>query len=194
MKESKLIYYILLITTTLLTILSLLFDFLNPINAIAFNIVSNIYCGLFVGLITAITQYFAQRRMIINKVYNEYLEIYRAYYYSKNGYFLFHYNVVNIYKKMIELNPIISGYLDDYTGLFIKKDKMYMKMNPVINFNQSLKRKNILKTFKWFNKNEFQNTLEPLILEIEKILISINKKRFKIDKEEIKKIYINMIN
>lgn len=194
MKESKFIIYILLITTFLLTFFSLLFDCLNPNNSVEFSIVSNIYCGLFVGLITSFSQYFAQKKMIINKVYNEYFDIYRTYYYSKKGSFLFHYNVISIYKKMIDLNPNISGYLDDYTGLIRKKDKMYKKMNPVIKIGQSFKIKNILKTFRWFNKKDFENTLEPIILEIENILISINNKRFQKDKKEMQILHSHIFD
>lgn len=194
MKESKFIIYILLITTFLLTFFSLLFDCLNPNNSVEFSIVSNIYCGLFVGLITSFSQYFAQKKMIINKVYNEYFDIYRTYYYSKKGSFLFHYNVISIYKKMIDLNPNISGYLDDYTGLIRKKDKMYKKMNPVIKIGQSFKIKNILKTFRWFNKKDFDNTLEPIILEIENILISINNKRFQKDKKEMQILHSHIFD
>jgi len=149
---------------------------------------------LFVGLITSFSQYFAQKKMIINKVYNEYFGIYRTYYYSKKGSFPFHYNVISIYKKMIDLNPNISGYLDDYTGLIRKKDKMYKKMNPVIKIGHSFKIKNILKTFRWFNKKDFENTLEPIILEIENILISINNKRFQKDKKEMQILHSHMFD
>lgn len=194
MKESKFIFYVLLLTTLLLTMFSLLFGYLNPNNNVAFSIVSNIYCGLIVGLITSISQYFAQKRVIVNKVYNEYFDIYRTYYYSKNCSFLLHYNVFSVYKKMMDLNPNICGYLDDYTGLVRKKDKTYKKMNPTIKLGSSFKIKNILKTFRWFNKKDFHNTLEPIILEIENILFSINSKRFQKDKQELQNLHNYMFD
>ena len=52
------------------------------------------------------------------------------------------------------------------------------------------KSKKVIKSlFYWFNKKYFDSTIEPMILEIEKILITINKKRFEKDKEEMIKSY-----
>ena len=39
------------------------------------------------------------------------------------------------------------------------------------------------------DKKYFDSTIEPMILEIEKILITINKKRFEKDKKEMIKLY-----
>lgn len=132
MKESRII---IIISLLLMLIIPPVFWYLNICGLMngtdCFNIATNLYCGIVVGLITATCQFFVYKRKIINTVYGLYFDLYRTYYTSKNKRFLFHYNVINIYKKMIELNPKINEALDEYYGLFKAKDKMYKKMNPV---------------------------------------------------------------
>lgn len=109
---------------------------------------------------------------------------------QKNRPFLLHYNSFNIYKKLIDLNLKIIESLDEYHGFFKKYDKTYRKLNPIINIGGNYKLKKVLKTlFSWFNKKYFEYSIEPLILEIEKILITINNNRFEKDKQEMIKIY-----
>ena len=91
---------------------------------------------------------------------------------------------------MINLNPKIIETLDEYHGFFKKHDKTYKKLNPIIKLEDNYKVKKVIKSiFYWFNKKYFISTIEPMILEIEKILITINKKRFEKDKEETIKLY-----
>ena len=76
------------------------------------------------------------------------------------------------------------------TDFFKKHDKTYKKLNPIIKLEDNYKVKKVIKSlFYWFNKKYFDSTIEPMILEIEKILITINKKRFEKDKEEMIKLY-----
>ena len=87
---------------------------------------------------------------------------------------------------MIELNPKIIEALDEYHGLFKKYDKTYRKLNPTIKFGNNYKAQNMIKSFlSWFNKKSFDGIFEPLMKEIENILISINEKRFEKDKIEM---------
>ncbi len=91
---------------------------------------------------------------------------------------------------MIELNPRIIEALDEYHGLFKKYDRTYKKLNPTIKLKENYKAKNMIKTFLlWFNKKSFNDFFEPLMEEIESILININEKRFENDKLEMIRMY-----
>ena len=189
MKESRLI----IIVSILLII------FVYPIayllNRFCFEydwigIATNLYCGIIVGLVTSICQYCVAKRKIINNIYNAYFDVYRSFYYAKEGSFLWHYNSYGVYKKIVELNPKIIESLDEYQGLFKKHDKMYKKLNPKIKLDKNYKKKNILTSFLlWFNKKSFYSVFNPLMSEIENILNNINKKRFEKDKAEMIRMY-----
>lgn len=186
MKEARMITicFILLVIISLLMAIVLHQIFPNLLDYD--GILTNIYCGIIVGLVTSIIQYFIQKRKIINSIYGAYFDIYRTYYYVKNNHLLFHYNTLNVYKKLIELNPKINEALDEYHGVFRKGDKTYRKLNPSLQLKDSYKRKNIFKSFLyWFNKKQMENSLEPLILEVENILKNINNKRLEQDKKEM---------
>ena len=186
MKESRLIIIVLLCLSVLLGPIFYLLYLMYPNLFDYINIATNLYCGILVGLITSICQYCSSRRKIINDIYNAYFDVYRSYYYSKNKSFLWHYNSYGVYKKMIELNPKIIEALDEYHGLFKKYDKTYRKLNPTIKFGNNYKAQNMIKSFlSWFNKKSFDGIFEPLMKEIENILISINEKRFEKDKIEM---------
>lgn len=186
MKESRLIIIVLLCLSVLLGPIFYLLYLMYPNLFDYINIATNLYCGILVGLITSICQYCSSRRKIINDIYNAYFDVYRSYYYSKNKSFLWHYNSHGVYKKMIELNPKIIEALDEYHGLFKKYDKTYRKLNPTIKFGNNYKAQNMIKSFlSWFNKKSFDGIFEPLMKEIENILISINEKRFEKDKIEM---------
>lgn len=85
---------------------------------------TNLYCGIIVGLITSVCQYFTAKNRIINNIYSLYFDLYRTYYYTKNSPFLYHYNAFNLYKKMCELSPKISENLSDYYTFLGKFDKI----------------------------------------------------------------------
>lgn len=166
------------------------------------NIATNLYCGIIVALITSICQYCSAKRKIINSIYSAYFDVYRSYYYSKNKSFLWHYNSYGVYKKMIELNPKIVEALDEYHGLFKKYDKTYRKLNPRIKFGNNYKAQNMIKSFlSLFNKKSFDGIFEPLMKEVENILININIKRYEKDRTEMIKMFnyvwsnsINILN
>lgn len=190
MKESRLIIIFSIVLTIITTIITIIMHYIWPNFIDYIGILTNIYCGIIVGLVTSICQYFIQKRKIINNVYSSYFDIYRSYYYSKNRPVLFHYNSFSIFKKLIDLNPKIIESLDEYHGFFKRYDKTYKKLNPTINLGDNYKVKKLVKSlFYWFNKKYFESSIEPMILEIEKILITINKKRYEKDKEEMIKLY-----
>ncbi len=189
MKESRLIIIVLIILSIIVGPIAFL------VNKFCFsydwiNFSTNIYCGIVVGLITSICQYWSAKRKIINNVYSLYFDIYRLYYYSENKSFFGHYASYSMYKKISELNPKISESLDEYCGFFKKYDKTYKKLNPRIQLSDKYKAKNIFKSLiYWFNKKNFNYIFSPIMREIEKILIGIDKTRFLKDKEEMGKMF-----
>lgn len=202
MKESRLMIIVTLCLFILLGPFFYLFYLIHPNLLDYVNIATNLYCGIIVALITSICQYCSAKRKIINSIYSAYFDVYRSYYYSKNKSFLWHYNSYGVYKKMIELNPKIVEVLDEYHGLFKKYDKTYRKLNPTIKFGNNYKAQNMIKSFLlWFNKKSFDGIFEPLMKEVENILININIKRFEKDKTEMIKMFnyvwsnsINILN
>lgn len=190
MKESRLITIVLLCLSVLLGPIFYFLYLMCPNSFDYMSIATNLYCGIIVGLITSICQYFSSRRKIVNNIYNAYFDVYRSYYYSKNKSFLWHYNSYSVYKKMIELNPKIVEALDEYHGLFKKYDNTYKKLNPKIKLGDNYKAQNMIKSFlSWFNKKSFDGIFEPLMKEVENILISINEKRFEKDKVEMIRMF-----
>lgn len=202
MKESRLMIIVTLCLFILLGPLFYLFYLIHPNLLDYVNIATNLYCGIIVALITSICQYCSAKRKIINSIYSAYFDVYRSYYYSKNKSFLWHYNSYGVYKKMIELNPKIVEALDEYHGLFKKYDKTYRKLNPRIKFGNNYKAQNMIKSFlSLFNKKSFDGIFEPLMKEVENILININIKRFEKDRTEMIKMFnyvwsnsINILN
>lgn len=190
MKESRLIIIVLSIVFILLGPIFYLLHLLYPDLIDYMNVATNLYCGIIVGLITCICQYCSSKRKIINSIYGAYFDVYRSYYYAKHKTFLWHYNSYSVYKKMIELNPKIVEALDEYHGFFNKYDNTYKKLNPTIKLEDNYKAKNMIKSFlSWFNKKSFNSIFEPLMKEVESILININQKRFEKDKEEMIRMY-----
>lgn len=184
---------IIIVTCFLMITIGPSFYLLNMLNIKLFdyfNITVNLYCGLIVGLVTALCQYSIQKNKIVNDVYKAYFDLYKTYYYSKNKTFLFHYNAFVIYKKMTVIEPKINECLDEYHGFIKKHDRLYRKLNPTIKLGDNYKAKKVIKSlFCWFNKKYFNTTIEPMISEIEEILKNINKKRFENDKVSMIKLF-----
>lgn len=190
MKESRLIIIASLCLFIFLGPIFYLFSLLYPNLIDYMNIATNLYCGIIVGLVTSICQYCSSKRKIINSIYGAYFDVYRSYYYSKSKTFLWHYNSYSVYKKMIELNPKIVEAMDEYHGLFKKYDSTYKRLNPTIKLEENYKAKNMIKSFfLWFNKKSFNSFFEPLMKEVEGILLNINAKRFEKDKAEMIRMY-----
>jgi len=190
MKESKIIVYISLVFLAILfPVMIFLYSFKYEITA---NIVSNIICGFIVSFVTGIVQFFVNKNRIKYEVYGLYYDIYYTYYCTKRGKVLFHYNSRNFYKKVSDNNVKISSLLEEYTGLFHKKDKLYAKMNP--QFNERHLAKKIKKTnVKIFNEKSFDDSTDAYIKCVEKILKDINEEKFEKDFENSKKLYEELI-
>lgn len=129
MKEARFITIIFIVLSVVITLI-LYFCSLFNFNFDWCGIGTNLYCGIIVGLITSVCQYFTAKNRIINNIYSLYFDLYRTYYHTKNNSFLYHYNAYNLFKKMCELSPKVSENLSEYHAFFRKYDKIYFKLNP----------------------------------------------------------------
>lgn len=190
MNESRIIIIILTVMGILLIPCGFLLQLLGVNGELCINIITNLECGVIVGLVTATCQYFMAKRRIINTVYSLYFELYTTYYTIRNKEFLHHINTIALFKKLTELSSKIKDSLSEYHGFFKKNDSMYMIMNPQINMGENYKAEKIIKTIiKWFNEKAFDESVEPFINEVENILKNIDEKRFKEDKEQMIKMF-----
>ena len=190
MKESRIIIIISIIMMVSLIPMLYLLQLFSINQELSINIITNLECGVIVGLVTAICQYFMAKRRIINAVYGLYFELYTTYYTVRNKEFLHHINTIALFKKLTELSTEIKNTLSEYHGFFKEKDSMYTKINPQINMGENYKAEKMIKTIiKWFNEKAFDESVEPFINEVENILKSIDEKRFKEDKEQMIKMF-----
>lgn len=191
MKESRIIIIISIIIMVALIPMLYFLQLFGINQELSINIITNLECGVIVGLVTAICQYFMAKRRIINAVYGLYFELYTTYYTVRNKEFLHHINTLAFFNKLTELSSKIKDSLSEYHGFFKKNDSIYMIMNPQINMGENYKAEKMIKTLvKWFNEKSVDKSIEPFINEVENILKNIDKKRF----EEDKKQMINMFN
>ncbi len=191
MKESRIIIIISIIIMVALIPMLYFLQLFGINQELSINIITNLECGVIVGLVTAVCQYFMAKRRIINAVYGLYFELYTTYYTVRNKEFLHHINTLAFFNKLTELSSKIKDSLSEYHGFFKKNDSIYMIMNPQINMGENYKAEKMIKTLvKWFNEESFDKSIEPFINEVENILKNIDKERF----EEDKKQMINMFN
>lgn len=180
MKESRVIIIILAIMGIVLIPFGFLLKLLSLDGELCINIITNLECGVIVGLVTAICQYFMAKRRIINAVYGLYFELYTTYYTVRNKELLHHINTLAFFNKLTELSSKIKDSLSEYHGFFKKNDSVYMIMNPQINMGENYKAEKMIKTLvKWFNEKSVDKSIEPFINEVENILKGIVKKDFK---------------
>ena len=190
MKESRIIIIISMIMMVVLIPMLYLLQLFKISQELSINIITNLECGVIVGLVTAICQYFMAKRRIINTVYSLYFEIYTTYYIARNKEFLHHINTFGFFNKLTELSSKIKDSLSEYHGFIKKNDSMYMIMNPQINMCENYKAEKMIKTLvKWFNEKSVDKSIEPFIKEIENILKNIDEKRFNEDKEQMIKMF-----
>ncbi len=191
MKESRIIIIISIIIMVALIPMLYFLQLFGINQELSINIITNLECGVIVGLVTAVCQYFMAKRRIINAVYGLYFELYTTYYTVRNKEFLHHINTLAFFNKLTELSSKIKDSLSEYHGFFKKNDSIYMIMNPQINMGENYKAEKMIKTLvKWFNEESVDKSIEPFINEVENILKNIDKERF----EEDKKQMINMFN
>ena len=190
MKESRIIIIISMIMMVVLIPMLYLLQLFGISQELSINIITNLGCGVIVGLVTAICQYSIAKRRIINIVYSLYFELYTTYYTARNKEFLHHINTLGFFNKLTELSSKIKDSLSEYHGFFKKNDSMYMIMNPQINIVENYKAEQMIKTLvKWFNEKSVDKSIEPFIKEVENILKNIDEKRFNEDKEQMIKMF-----
>lgn len=190
MKESRIIIIISMIIMVVLIPMLYLLQLFGISQELIINIITNLECGVIVGLVTAICQYFMAKRRIINTVYGLYFELYTTYYTVRNKEFLHHINTIAFFNKLTEISSKIKDSLSEYHGFFKRNDPMYMIMNPQINMGENYKAEKMIRTLvKWFNEKSVDKSIEPFIKEIENILKNIDEKRFNEDKEQMVKMF-----
>ena len=146
MKESRIIIIISIIIMVALIPMLYFLQLFGINQELSINIITNLECGVIVGLVTAICQYFMAKRRIINAVYGLYFELYTTYYTVRNKEILHHINTLAFFNKLTELSSKIKDSLSEYHGFFKKNDSIYMIMNPQINMGENYKAEKMIKT------------------------------------------------
>lgn len=187
MKESKIIIIVLFIILIVLLPLGIYYS----VSEFVYNILLSIITGVVVSIITAFCQYFAIKGKIKNNVFNCYFDLYKTIYTSRHKKVLFHYPVVNIYKKLLVFSDELSKNISEYSGFIPnKKNKLYKKLNPTLNpdFNK-FNIRNLTKLILPVNSKRFNELIIPIQEEIEKILKEIDYKKFEKELTEYEKLY-----
>lgn len=190
MKESRLI---IIISSLMLIALFPLYYFLKNVGLdlnLVINIITNFVCALIVALVTAICNFATARKSISNRIYTLYFDLYITCYYSKNNPFLNHINAKPIIKKLGNISLDLNSILSEYYGFFRKHDSYYKKIDYGIKLNENHKINKLIKAiYKLNNKKEFELTFIPIMNGIEKILKSVDERRFNIDRENMIKLF-----
>lgn len=191
MKESKVIVIFL---TTILIILLPISIYTYYISELVYNILISIITGLVVSICTALCQYFVNKNKVKTNVFNCYFDIYKEIYIAEHKKILFHYNVLNIYKKSINFSVELSKNVSEHSGFVSnKKSKLYKKLNPTVYPNYDvLNIRNFTKLILPFNSKLFNELIIPIKGELENILRKIDSKKFDKNLKEFIKIYNNL--
>ena len=188
MKEAKVVT---IVSTILLIILMPLGAYYYFASEFIYNILISIITGIVVTIITSLCQYFVMKEKIKNNIFNCYFDMYKAIYVSKHKKVLFHYPVLNIYKKLLVFSDELSKNLSEYSSFYpTARNKLYKKLNPTLNPNfDKFNIKNLSKLVLPLNSKRFKELIIPMQETLEKILIEINVKKFEKELMEYKKIY-----
>lgn len=188
MKEAKVVT---IVSTILLIILMPLGAYYYFASEFIYNILISIITGIVVTIITSLCQYFVMKEKIKNNIFNCYFDMYKAIYVSKHKKVLFHYPVLNIYKKLLVFSDELSKNLSEYSSFYpTARNKLYKKLNPTLNPNfDKFNIKNLSKLVLPLNSKRFKELIIPMQETLEKILREINVKKFEKELMEYKKIY-----
>ena len=188
MKEAKVVT---IVSTILLIILMPLGAYYYFASEFIYNILISIITGIVVTIITSLCQYFVMKEKIKNNIFNCYFDMYKAIYVSKHKKVLFHYPVLNIYKKLLVFSDELSKNLSEYSSFYpTARNKLYKKLNPTLNPNfDKFDIKNLSKLILPLNSKRFKELIIPMQETLEKILREINVKKFEKELMEYKKIY-----
>ena len=133
MKEAKVVT---IVSTILLIILMPLGAYYYFASEFIYNILISIITGIVVTIITSLCQYFVMKEKIKNNIFNCYFDMYKAIYVSKHKKVLFHYPVLNIYKRLLVFSDELSKNLSEYSSFYpTTRNKLYKKLNPTLNPN-----------------------------------------------------------
>lgn len=188
MKEAKVVT---IVSTILLIILMPLGAYYYFASEFIYNILISIITGIVVTIITSLCQYFVMKEKIKNNIFNCYFDMYKAIYVSKHKKVLFHYPVLNIYKRLLVFSDELSKNLSEYSSFYpTARNKLYKKLNPTLNPNfDKFNIKNLSKLILPLNSKRFKELIIPMQETLEKILREINVKKFEKELMEYKKIY-----
>ena len=188
MKEAKVVT---IVSTILLIILMPLGAYYYFASEFIYNILISIITGIVVMIITSLCQYFVMKEKIKNNIFNCYFDMYKAIYVSKHKKVLFHYPVLNIYKRLLVFSDELSKNLSEYSSFYpTARNKLYKKLNPTLNPNfDKFNIKNLSKLILPLNSKRFKELIIPMQETLEKILREINVKKFEKELMEYKKIY-----
>ena len=188
MKEAKVVT---IVSTILLIILMPLGAYYYFASEFIYNILISIITGIVVTIITSLCQYFVMKEKIKNNIFNCYFDMYKVIYVSKHKKVLFHYPVLNIYKKLLVFSDELSKNLSEYSSFYpTARNKLYKKLNPTLNPNfDKFNIKNLSKLILPLNSKRFKELIIPMQETLEKILREINVKKFEKELMEYKKIY-----
>ena len=188
MKEAKVVT---IVSTILLIILMPLGAYYYFASEFIYNILISVITGIVVTIITSLCQYFVMKEKIKNNIFNCYFDMYKAIYVSKHKKVLFHYPVLNIYKKLLVFSDELSKNLSEYSSFYpTARNKLYKKLNPTLNPNfDKFNIKNLSKLILPLNSKRFKELIIPMQETLEKILREINVKKFEKELMEYKKIY-----
>ena len=188
MKEAKVVT---IVSTILLIILMPLGAYYYFASEFIYNILISIITGIVVTIITSLCQYFVMKEKIKNNIFNCYFDMYKAIYVSKHKKVLFHYPVLNIYKRLLVFSDELSKNLSEYSSFYpTARNKLYKKLNPTLNPNfDKFNIKNLSKLVLPLNSKRFKELIIPMQETLEKILREINVKKFEKELMEYKKIY-----
>ncbi len=188
MKEAKVVT---IVSTILLIILMPLGAYYYFASEFIYNILISVITGIVVTIITSLCQYFVMKEKIKNNIFNCYFDMYKVIYVSKHKKVLFHYPVLNIYKKLLVFSDELSKNLSEYSSFYpTARNKLYKKLNPTLNPNfDKFNIKNLSKLILPLNSKRFKELIIPMQETLEKILREINVKKFEKELMEYKKIY-----
>lgn len=188
MKEAKVIT---IVSSTILITLIPFVIYYYFASKFIYNILISIITGIVVTIITSLCQYFVIKGKIKNNIFNCYFDMYKAIYASKHKKILFHYPVLNIYKKLLVFSDELSKNLSEYSSFYpTKKNKLYKKLNPTLNPNfDKFNIRNLSKLILPLNSKRFNELIIPAQETLEKILREINVKKFEKELMEYKKLY-----
>ena len=191
MKESKVI--VIVLSSILVALMPMLIYFYF-ISELIYSILVSIITGLIVSIITALCQYFVNKSKIKNNVFNCYFDMYKEIYISEHNKILFHYSVLNIYKKSINFSTELSKNVSEYSGFISnKKSRLYKKLNPIVcpNYDE-FNIKNFAKLILPFNTKLFNRLIIPIKTDLERILREIDSKKYDKNLKEFLSIYNNL--